>query len=101
MQEQFDNLRKGRSRVLVKKHTLVIGYQREKVISIIQVRVFPEYHGMLPIYRLYDLTTLCLLRIPYLQFQELRDYCKLRGIRSHLVILSSIPKETVESEIIE
>jgi hypothetical protein len=43
MQEQFDNLRKGRSRVLVKRHTLIIGYQREKVISIVQVTVLNIY----------------------------------------------------------
>jgi len=43
MQEQFDNLRKGRSRVLWKGHTLIIGYQREKVISIIQARAFSTF----------------------------------------------------------
>jgi len=88
MQEQFDNLRKGRSRVLVKKHTLIVGYQREKVLSIIQV---------------------CLPDLPiaidnwiYWSFfflKELKVLCEMRNFRSCVVILSNESKEKIESDI--
>lgn len=35
LQEQFDELRKGRSNVLDKGHTLIVGYHPEKLRSIL------------------------------------------------------------------